>query len=287
MKIHLTPPTTAKAEDLPEVAGLLQAVFGRERDWAAEIPWQYLENPCGPAWYVNARSDEGELVGHYTVIPTPKLNDPRFHHLRAYLSLNTAVHPKAQGQGIFKKTANALYQHLQSLHPSIVLGVANANSAPGFINSLGFYSLGRLSLQFFPPWKTPPVMAERTLAADLEFLRWRTRRPGARLFKEPSSGSILRAMSHRGVPIMGVLSVEQPGDLLSGLSLPKPGAQRLLAPQLYASSCEGLSGGLPVPERLRPSPLHYICRLLPDTDAAPLVNFLRTRRFEFLDFDVV
>jgi hypothetical protein len=43
-----------------------------------------------------------------------------------------------------------------------------------------------------------------------------------------------------------------------------------------------------VPERLRPSPLEYIVRVLGDPAALdPVARQLATRRFEFFDFDVV
>jgi hypothetical protein len=59
-------------------------------------------------------------------------------------------------------------------------------------------------------------------------------------------------------------------------------------PRLYAAFGPPIRGGLTVPERFRPSPLQYIVRLLGETRfAESITQHLATRRFEFLDFDVV
>ena len=43
-----------------------------------------------------------------------------------------------------------------------------------------------------------------------------------------------------------------------------------------------------MPDRLRPSPLEYIVRVLGDGALLePVTRYLLARRFEFLDFDVV
>lgn len=286
MQITFEQPTTASASDLPAIAGLLEVVFRKERSWRDELPWQYLANPMGPAWYVNARSDEGELVGHYAVIPLPPFQEARFQRYRTFLSLNTAVHPKAQGKGVFKAAASKLYAHLASLQPIVILGVANANSAHGLIHSLGFYDLGRMSLNFYLPWQRPPTGVERLLEAAPEYLRWRAGRPGARMVKDQAAGSLSRVVRHKGVPVEGVLSVGLDPGALAGVEV----ARRSVLPaavRLYASSERQLRGGVPVPDRLRPSPLHYIALVLPDEKASALINHVHARRFEFLDFDVM
>lgn len=286
MEIRIEVPTTAKPEDLAEIGNLLRVTFEKDRDWDRELPWQYLDNPCGPAWYVNARSDDGELIGHYAVIPLSSFQDPKFKHYQIFLSLNTAIHPKAQGKGLFKATAGALYAHLQGLGPTVVLGVANANSVMGFTGSLGFYHLGRLTLKFFLPWQSPHLRTDRLLVTDTALLSWRAGRPGTRMLKDSHEGSLSRLVHHKGLPLEGLLIVGAPEDTLTPIRAPN--RSPFSAPlRLYASSGQSVAGGIPVPERLRPSPLHYICRVLPDQNAAGLINHLNSRRFEFIDFDVL
>jgi len=286
MQIQIEAPRSATAEDLPEISELLSTVFKKEKDWVRELPWQYIENPCGPARYVNARAGDGKLVGHYAVIPIPGLEHDKYKHYQTFLSLNTAVHPDAQGQGIFKTTAAALYDHLASFGPTMILGVANANSVKGFIGSLGFYDLGRMDLRFYLPWQSPNLDSDRLLAMDPAFLRWRSLRPGTRIVRDVNQGSLSRLIRHKGIPMEGLLTQWYEKQAIA--SLDAPDRSHLESPlRLYASSSSQGRGGIPVPERLRPSPLHYICKILPDEKAAGLINHLNSHRFEFLDFDVL
>lgn len=288
MDTRVEPASTARAQDLDEIAALLGEVFEAGRDWKADLAWQYIDNPCGPARYVNARAEDGKLVGHYAVIPAPAFRDPQFRNLRPFLSLNTAVHPSAQGKGIFKATATALYSALRSEAPSVVLGVANANSVNGFLRSLGFTGLGQLSLRVYLPWQTPTVDVPRLLDIDGSFLAWRAQRPGCDYRVAPKEGALVRFMRRGAVPVEALLSTHVSAGLLETLPVPRRASWRsVLGPlRLYACSSEE-PGGIPVPKRLRPSPLHLICRVLSDDGSDALVQHVRGRLFEFVDFDVV
>jgi Acetyltransferase (GNAT) domain len=286
MTIHYDAASVVTRDELPEVSNLLKAVFPTERDWDLELPWQYLENPSGLAWRVNARTVGGELVGHYALIPLPRLSDPKMGDYHTFLSLNTAVHPKAQGKGVFRASATLLYDHLAALHPTVVLGVANANSVHGFTSSLGFFHLGKLDLRFFLPWQTPLPRVERALAAPAEVLAWRATRPGVSSLRMKKYGVLSRVRKHKGITVEGILTVGADGEAVRGLSCPER-SPFAVALRLYACSGNHLRGGIPVPERIRPSQLHYICRVLPSTNAYSVINFLNRTRFEFLDFDVM
>ena len=289
MKLEFSLPERARAEDLGSIAALLAAVFPRPRPWARELEWQYLENPAGRAWIVNACVADGKLLGHYAVLPIPPPDDPRLASLSTYLSLNVAVHPECQTPGIMIALTRSLFQRLQSQGPARVLGVANQNAVAGFTKLLGFRSLGRLSLSIHPPWRLPSAGPPRALKLDPQVLRWRVARPAADTFARRSAGAILRRIGHRGMPLDGVLAVDLPRDSVERLALPeRPRAFLPFAPRLYASFGDRPGGGLAVPERLRPSPLHYIYRLFGAAELEDQVrDLLSSRRFEFLDFDVM
>lgn len=289
MSIRLEPPHQAARAELPELAALLEVALPRPRPWLPDLEWQYLRNPAGLAWCVNARSDSGRLIAHYAVIPVPALDDPRFASLRNFFSLNTAVHPQAAVPGLMVATARALLGQLESLHPALVLGVANENSFIGFSRLLGFQPLGRLALSFHPPFALPHGRVPRALRWDEAMLAWRASRPGAEMFARPSRGALLRRIHHRGLPLDAVLAVGLPAEVVARLGLPA-GPRSLVpaAPRFYASFGARSPGGVPVPDRLRPSPLEYVFRpLAPAIDREALGAFLAARRFEFLDFDVV
>ena len=285
MKVRLSPPAGATAAALPEIVALLDRVFPSRRPRAPDLEWQYLRNPAGPARYVNAYTESGQLVAHYAVLPTPALADPPVAFAGTYFSLNTAVDPAAGVPGLMVATARALFQTLQQEGPALVLGVANENSYTGFVRMLGFRSLGRLSLTFHAPGTLPVIGAPRALASNPAHLSWRTARPGVATFADPRRGAVTVRLGYRGVPLEAVLSTGLPEDLVRPLQLSRPAAW---TPRLYAAFGSPVGGGVAVPERFRPSPLQYIVRVLGYALAEePITRYLATRRFEFLDFDVV
>jgi hypothetical protein len=270
---------------LPEIVGLLDRVFPQERPRAPDLAWQYLRNPAGPARYVNAYGDSGALIAHYALLPTPPLAEPPADLVGTYFSLNTAVDPTAGVPGLMVATARALFRALQEEGPTLILGVANENSFQGFVRMLGFRSLGRLSLSAHLPGTWPVVGTPRALAASPAHLAWRTGRPGVKAYGDPARGALTVRLRYRGLPLDAVLSTGLPGEMVSRVGLPRPA---VWAPRLYAGFGPGIAGGVQVPDGVRPSPLEYIVRVLGDAALPETVaRHLATRRFEFLDFDVV
>jgi hypothetical protein len=285
MSLQLASPAVATTEALPEVAGLLERVFPRDRPWGPDLEWQYLKNPSGPARYVNAYADTGELIAHYALLPTPPLADSPAAVAATYLSLNVAADPRARVPGLMVATTRALYRHMEVDGPALVLGVANEKASQGFVRVLGFRSLGQLSLTVHPPGAMPMIDAPRALAVEAAHLTWRASRPGVTTFGDPAHGALTVRLRHRGMPLDAVLATGLPGDAVGQLALPRPAAW---VPRLYASFGGRVRRGVPVPRRLRPSPLEYIFRVLGDTALTePINRHLLQRRFEFLDFDVV
>ena len=285
MKVRLSPPTAATTAALPEIVALLDRVFPSKRPRGPDLEWQYLRNPAGLARYVNAYAESGKLVAHYAVLPTPPLAAPPVAVTGTYFSLNTAVDPAAGVPGLMVATARALFRGLQEEGPALVLGVANENSYAGFVRMLGFRSLGPLSLTFHAPGTLPAAGAPRALAPDSAHIAWRTCRPGTSFFANLEQGALTVRFGYRGIPIDVVLSTGLPKDVVRPLQLPRPAAW---TPRLYAAFGFPVRGGFAVPERFRPSPLQYIVRLLGDaTSTESVVRHLASRRFEFLDFDVV
>ena len=285
MSLRVAPPAVASVEALPEIVALLERVFPRERPWAPDLEWQYLRNPAGLARYVNAYADSGTLIAHYGLLPTLPLAEPPLELAGTYLSLNVAADPAAQVPGLMVATTRALYRRVQDDGRVLILGVANENSAQGFVKMLGFRSLGRLSLTVHGPGMLPRIEVPRALAQSPAQLAWRASRPGVAAFADPDRGALTVRLRHRGVPLDAVLSTGLHGEVVGGLGLPRPAGW---VPRLYASFGGRVAGGVAVPARLRPSPLEYIVRVLGDNAATePLSRHLATRRFEFLDFDVV
>jgi hypothetical protein len=219
------------------------------------------------------------------LLPTPPLAQPPAAFTGTYFSLNTAVDPAAQVPGLMVATARALFRQLQADGPTLILGVANEKSYQGFVRVLGFRSLGRLSLTVHAPGALPVVQVPRALTTDPSQLAWRTARPGVAAYADSERGALTVRLRHRGLPVDAVLSTDLPSADVRRLGLP---AAARWVPRLYAGFGAVVGHGVTVPERLRPSPLQYIVRVLGDSDLTePVVRHLMGRRFELLDFDVV
>jgi len=285
MTLRVAPAAVATADALPEIVALMQRVFPRERPWGPDLAWQYLRNPSGPARYVNAYADSGVLIAHYALLPLPPLLDSPVSFVGTYLSFNVAADPTAAVPGLMVATTRALYKSLQSEGRVLILGVANENSAQGFVKMLAFRQLGALSLTVHAPNTLPAVDTPRALRVDAAQVAWRAARPGVPASVDSRTGAVMVRLRHRGMPIDAVLTTGLTAELIGHLGLPQASGW---VPRLYAGFGGRVGRGLPVPERLRPSPLTYIFRVLGDKDATePVHRLLLARRFEFFDFDVV
>lgn len=129
-ELDLSPDAVAKVEDL--LGRVFPGATHLRRDY---LTWQYVENPAGKAVGFNAWAGE-ELAAHYVAIPLRAMIEGA--EVRGLLSLNTATHPDHQGKKLFTQLAEATYARAAELGYAFVVGVANANSTPGFTKKLGF-----------------------------------------------------------------------------------------------------------------------------------------------------
>lgn len=135
-------PVETSDKAIQEIAELLRHVFPKAKKYSDEfIKWQYLKNPDGKVRGFNAY-ENGQLVAHYAMIPI--VADVFGKSEKGFLSLNTATHPNHQGKKLFTTLADMTYKFAATDGGSFVIGVANANSTPGFVNKLGFQLVGAL-----------------------------------------------------------------------------------------------------------------------------------------------
>jgi len=291
---------------------LLREVFpGTHVGDPAYLRWLYRDSPFGPVVETNVDDDAGRSA-HYAVVPCTL--DAPGGPVGAALSLNTAVHERARGGGMFTRIADETFALARAAGVRAVIGVANANSTPGFVRRLGFTLLGPLPATVLVPRPGRGGPAVRSAPADptaLErdadvaavlaagdprgvhrawtpaTLAWRLGAPQARyvVHRAPGIVAVTTGERRQGVPVAVLLAVLTDHDL-----------ERREADAIVRSACRahrapialhvGLNRraglrGVPLPERLRPSPLNLIFRWLDETQvAAPQLD-----RFEFLDFD--
>lgn len=238
------------------------------------LRWLYADNPWGAAVGSNAYAGDA-LAAHYATIPVEATLDGA--HAHGLLSLNTATHPTHQGKGLFTRLAEATYARGAALGYQFVVGVANANSTPGFTRKLGFQLVSPLDVL---------VGAGRVTASreDVAFayawsdaaLRWRLRRPragylgaGAGVFAPTRKAGILAYMGD----VPGAL-----GDVLPRVPRLQPLRMWIgLDPKLQRRGVLA-----PLPDRLKPSPLNLIFR---DLTGKGRKLDRATTRITLLDFD--
>jgi GNAT superfamily N-acetyltransferase len=272
-------PAGASPSQIAAYSTLLSEVFGAGPKFTPEaIAWRYRDNPAGVV--VGADAWAGEtLAAHYVTCPLQAVVEGRT--LKGVLSMNTATHPNHQGKGLFTTLAHNTYEQARAAGYDFVLGVANANSTPGFLRKLAFQHVG--SLQAGVLLSPPRRFAGRDLQyrADWtpELLAWRLANPATR-YAVGKCGSVTGVWAPTHLPgVRCAAFIEEPA--------PAQPRGRALGPALYIGVDPRLNlqapGFLALPERFRASPLNVIWRPLSDA-APPKLNFERVA-INFLDFD--
>lgn len=276
-------PASADLGMLKTYERLFSECFGSAPKFSpATLKWLYADNPCGKVVGFDAFDGE-ELAAHYVCVPA----DVRIggNIRRVLLSLNTATHPKYQGQGLFTRLAEMTYAAGAEQGFEAVYGVANANSTPGFIRKLGFdlvqpleakVGLGRLRVDFSAVSRN----AEFERVWTPEALAWRLRNPanpvkhvagvGMSRFYAKAFGSVLPAYAELETAFSTMSSREAWGSPVH------------LYLGLVPATASKFTTFVDIPNAMRPSPLNLIFRSLRGSSLNVAAGAVF---FSFLDFD--
>ncbi len=295
-----------------QTAALLADVFpGSDISAPEYLRWLYEESPFGPVIETNLDDEHGR-AGHYALVPIALTRDGVEHS--AALSLNTAVHERARGGGTFVRLASETITEARRRGVETLVGVANANSTPGFVRRLDFELLTPLPASVMLPtpgsrrgirsgWADTSAFAGDGLAADSEpllaapvtgearrwtpeTLRWRLAKPGARyaLHRADDLLAVSCQDSRHGIGVAILLKVFAPSRVSAGTprALVRAACRFHRAPITLHVGLNDLVDfrGMALPERLRESPLNLIYRSL--QAQPPPASLIR---FELLDFD--
>ncbi|MES2341266.1 MAG: GNAT family N-acetyltransferase [Pseudomonadota bacterium] len=271
-------PTGAAPHELATYSALLQKVFGAAEKFSPEaLAWRYRDNPDGTVLGFDAW-DGDRLCAHYVTCPTTARIGTE--SVRGLLSLNTATDPDYGGQGLFTRLAQAAYAAAAREGFGFVMGVANANSTPGFLRKLGFQLVAPLEAGLL--LRRPSRFETTDTGFRIDWtprrLAWRLANPASAYGVRDRAGlTVISAPTH--LPLVRCVGFVSEG-------LVEPGG-----PALGASLFIGLEprldlrslGLLRLPERFRPSPLNLIYRPL-NAPAPASLDATRTA-IGFLDFD--
>ncbi|MDO8380739.1 GNAT family N-acetyltransferase [Phenylobacterium sp.] len=271
-------PTGAAPQELAAYSALLQKVFGAAEKFSPEaLAWRYRDNPDGAVLGFDAW-DGDRLCAHYVTCPTTARIGTE--SVRGLLSMNTATDPDYAGQGLFTRLAQAAYAAAPREGFGFVMGVANANSTPGFLRKLGFQLVAPLEAGLL--LRRPSRFETTDTGFRIDWtprrLAWRLANPASAYGVRDRAGlTLISAPTH--LPLVRCVGFVSEG-------LVEPGG-----PALGASLFIGLEprldlrslGLLRLPQRFRPSPLNLIYRPL-NAPAPASLDAARTA-IGFLDFD--
>ncbi|HLZ74967.1 GNAT family N-acetyltransferase [Phenylobacterium sp.] len=264
---------------LDAYSALLNATFVTGKFNPAALAWRYRDNPAGAV--IGADAWDGErLAAHYVACPLEARIDGEL--VRGLVSLNTATHPDYQGRGLFTRLAEHAYGLGRDAGYGFVIGVANANSTPGFLRKLGFQDAGRLhaGLLASVPSRFEPAAVQYQGAWREDLLAWRLANPDGQYVTARRGGlTCVWARTHLPFVRCGAF-LPYSGELAAVGAAPLAATLFLgLEPRMSLAR----QGFLPIPDRLRPSPLNLIWRAL--SAAAPETLKPGAAAINFLDFD--
>lgn len=132
-------------ESLKKILNLQNIVYEGQHVFHIE-PFRnwYLNNPMGKVISFNAFYGD-ELVAHYACSPYKMLIEGR--EVLGLFDLATVTHPDHRGKGLFKLLAKSTFDYAKQQGFEFVLGVANANSFPGYMKYFPFTFVGQLEVR--------------------------------------------------------------------------------------------------------------------------------------------
>lgn len=259
---------------LHEILQLMRLAFeGHAEKFSLEyLKWQYAENPVGIIVGFNAYMGD-ELAAHYVTMPIYMMINGE--KTLGVLSLNTATHPNHRGKRLFTLLAEKTYEYAAQNGYKFVIGVANAQSTPGFLKHLKFKMIGPLTFKIGMGLN----LFQRTDYTftrywDKDLIDWRLKNPSMEYYK---NGDMIVSPIKRGFKKL----VHH--DNVGLVSLKKLYGRPF---NLYIGYGADLSKGCyyEVPKFIEHSPFNLIFRDLTDGTIPEVTkdNIL----FELIDFDV-
>lgn len=259
--------------ELAQTSALLRLVFPHARHLTpAYLDWAYVQNPQGRAVASNAYHGD-TLVGHLAAIPLRAAVEGGA--ATGMILQNSAIHPEHRGRRLQSLLSEAMFEEGLGRGYSFAIAVGNRYSTGPLLTRFKMLKPLEARLGAGPLRRratAPAASFEGTW--DEQTLAWRLADPERRY--SIRKGQVLAAT---GVPGIGAILHERVA--ISDAGPRPPGPLRL-----YLGVDPGLdlarSGYLPIPVRLRRSPLNLTWRDLSQRGYLPDADRLS---FRALDFD--
>lgn len=162
----------AEDSDTPAIVHLLKTSLGESLLPKSEAfwRWKHEQNPFGRSPVLLA-CQESEVLGVRAFLQWQWCSGQETY--RALRAVDTAVHPRAQGKGLFTRLTRYLLAECQQQGYDLVFNTPNANSLPGYLK-MGWVRAGRMPLTVRPLFRWPGkkwVLASAQGALD-QFQGW-------------------------------------------------------------------------------------------------------------------
>ena len=306
-------------ESLTPTVTLLNEVFGFDPPTDVDhLEWYYRGNPEGPAAVGRVDAD-GRQVGNYALVPL-RFQSADGREIRLGLGVDLCVHPDARGTGTYRRTVEDSYRAGIAGGLDGILGVANAQSMPRMVETMGWSALESLPVRLLTPQPggepLSPVPVDPALLGgglldellpeptrapssghatiwSAELLRWRLARPGASYVLHVGGDVVLVSCTTMVGPVRvaillkAILRRPLQGPLPSGPLAAALARHHRTPLVLHWGANPGIRfSGLRVPRRLQPSPLGLVLHSLSTGEGSPIGDDgITLTSFEFLDFD--
>lgn len=270
-------------EDMQKLVDLQNAVYEGKHVFTSEgFKYWYLDNPNGRVVSFNALYGD-VIAAHYALVPLKMKIEGRV--VLGLLSMATVTHPNHRGKGLFKTLAKTTYEYAAQNGFEFVIGVANANSYPGFIKYFDFQDVGMLDVLVGCSNKISPK-GDKVFSVfwDDSSLKWRAGREGYSKDSTTLYGT-KEVWKFKKAPFIKTFLGKKDRKQLEGL--PIVSVNKLLRPlNLYVglgSNAKDI-GYYELPKFVKHSPFHLIFM---DLTGGNLPKMTKDNVFfQLMDFDV-
>lgn len=241
----------------------------------------YIDNPNGSVISYNAMYGS-VMVAHYAIVPVKMEIDGRV--ASGLLSMSTVTHPEHRGRGLFKQLAKMSYDYAAQNDYEFVIGVANANSYPGFLKYLDFKDIGMLDVLIGSDKRikesSPKVFRTHW---DEETIQWRLGMGD--YFKDGSAIYGTYPMwKFKKTPFLHTFMGRIPNELIQDLDIPRASCWNPINLYVGIGSNARELGYRDMPKFIKRSPFHLIFL---DLTKGKLPQMTKDNvLFQLLDFDV-
>lgn len=241
----------------------------------------YLDNPNGRVISYNALYGD-IMVAHYAVVPVKMKIESRV--VSGLLSMATVTHPNHRGKGLFKQLAKMSYDYAAQNGYEFVIGVANANSYPGFIKYFDFQDVGMLDVLIGCDIRIKESSPKTfRMYWNQETIRWRM---GMGCYSKGDSAiyGTYPLWKFKKAPFIHTFMGRFPSELIRDLDAPKTSRFRPLNLYIGMGSNVRELGYREVPKFIKRSPFHLIFLDLTNGNLPKMTK--DNVFFQLMDFDV-